>query len=115
MGQERLTQRAEYQRALVGHDATFKEVVEQLRKSREEHGHLEECVMELTEQVTSLIFQVKGKRKQSDPTPEPSAAGGVGGGGNGAPPENLGAAAPRGSEMEIMMVKKTRMMTGGKA
>src|ERR1700743_3112124 len=72
MGQEMLTQRAEYQRVLVGHDATLKEVIQELRKSREERGHLEERVMELTEQVTSLNSQVKGKGKQSDPTPEPS-------------------------------------------
>ena len=98
MGQEMLTQRAEYQRVLVGHDATLKEVVEELRKSREERGHLEERVMELTEQVTSLNSQVKGKGKQSDPTPEPSAADGVGGGGNGDPPENFGAGAPGGSD-----------------
>ena len=96
MGQEMLTQGAEYQRVLVGHDATLKEVIQELRKSREERGHLEERVMELTEKVTSLNSQVKGKGKQSDPTPEPSAAGGVGGGGNGDPPENFGAGAPGG-------------------
>ena len=94
MGQEMLTQRAEYQRVLVGHDATLKEVIQKLRKSREKRGHHEEQLMELTEQVTSLNSQVKGKGKQSDPTPEPSAAGGVGGGGNGEPPENYGARAP---------------------
>ena len=82
MGQDMLTQRAEYQHLLVGHDATRKEVIEELRKSREKSGLREERVMELTEQVTSLNSQVKGKRKQSHPTPEPSAAGGVGGGGN---------------------------------
>ena len=98
MGQEMLTQRAEYQRVLVGHDATLKEVVEELRKSREQRGHLEERVMELTELVTSLNSQVKGKGKQSYPTQEPSAAGGVGGGGNGDPPENFGAGAPGGSD-----------------
>ena len=98
MGQEMLTQRAKYHRVLVGHDATLKEVVKELRKSREERGHLEERVMELTEQVTSLNSQVKGKGKQSDPRPEPSAAGGVGGGGNGDPPENFGAGAPGGSD-----------------
>ena len=91
MGQEMLTQKAEYQRVLVGHDATLKEVIEELRKSRDKSGLLEERVMELTEQVTSLNSQVKGKGKQSDPTPEPSAAGRVGGGGNGDPPENFGA------------------------
>ena len=98
MGQEMLTQRAKYQRVLVGHDTTLKEVVEQPRKRQEERGQLEERVMELTEQATSLNSQVKGKGKQSDPTPEPSAAGGVGGGGNEDPPENFGATAPRGSD-----------------
>ena len=98
MGQEMLTQRAEYQRVLVGHDATLKEVIQELRKSREEHRHLEERVMELTEQVTSLNSQVKGKGKRSDPTPEPSATGGVGGRGNGDPPETFGAGAPGGSD-----------------
>ena len=83
---------------LVGHDATLNEVIQELRKSREERGHLEERVMELTEQVTSLNSQVKGKGKQSDPTPEPSPAGGVGGGGNGDTPENFGAGAPGGSD-----------------
>ena len=83
---------------LVGHDTTLKEVVEELSKSREERGHLEERVMELTEQVTSLNSQVKGKGKQSDPTPEPSAAVGVGGGGNRDPPENVIARAPGGSD-----------------
>ena len=33
MGQEMLTQRAEYQRVLVGHDATLKEGIQELRKS----------------------------------------------------------------------------------
>ena len=94
MGQEMLTQRAENQRVLVGHDATLKEVVEELSKRREEQGHLEERVMELTEQVTSLNSQVKGKGQQSDPTPEPSAAGGVGGGGNSDPPGKFEARAP---------------------
>ena len=93
-----LTQRAEYQRVIVGHDATLKEVVEELRKSREERGHLEEQEIELREQVTSLNSQVKGKGNQSDPTPELSEAGGVGGGGNGDPPEHFGAGAPRRSD-----------------
>ena len=83
---------------LVGHDATLKEVIQKLRKSREERGQLEERVMELTEELTSLNSQVKRKGKQSDPTPEPSGAGGVGGGGNGDPPENFGAGAPGGSD-----------------
>ena len=98
IGQEKSTQRAEYQRVLVGHDATLKEVIQELRKSREEREHLEEKVIELTAQVTSLNSQVKGKGKQSDPTPEPSVAGGVGGGGNRDPPENFGAGAPGGSD-----------------
>ena len=54
--------------------------------------------MELTEQVTSLNSKVKGKGKQSDPTPEPSAAGGVGGVGNRDPPQIFGAGAPGGSD-----------------
>ena len=83
---------------LVAHDTTLQEVIQELRQSREERGHLEERVIELTEQVTSLNSQVKGKGKQSDPTPEPSAAGGVGGGGNGDPPENFGAGASGGSD-----------------
>ena len=98
MGQEMLTQRAEYQRMLVGHNPTLKEVILELRNSREEEGHIEERVMELTEQVTTLNAQVKGKGKQSDPTSEPSAVGGVGGGGNGDRPENYGARARGGSE-----------------
>ena len=52
MGQEMLTQKAEYQPVLVGHDATLKDVIEELRKSRDKSGLLEECVMELMEQVT---------------------------------------------------------------
>ena len=96
MGQDMFTQRAEYQRVLVGHNATLKEVVEEPRKSREESGHLEEWVMELTEQLTSLNSQVKGKGKQYDPTPEPSAAHGVGGSGNRDPSRNFGALAPGG-------------------
>ena len=54
IGQEMLTQRAEYQRVLVSQDATLKEMIQELRKSREECGYWEERVMELTEQVTSL-------------------------------------------------------------
>ena len=61
MGHEMLTQRAEYQRVLVGHDTTLIEVIQELRKSREKRGHLEERVMELTEQVTFLNSQVKRK------------------------------------------------------
>ena len=83
---------------LVAHDTTLQEVIQELRQSQEERGHLEERVIELTEQVTSLNSQVKGKGKQSDPTPEPSAAGGVGGGVNGDPPENFGAGASGGSD-----------------
>ena len=83
---------------LVSHDATLKKIIQELTKSREERGQLEEQMMELTEQVTSLNSQVKGKGKQSNPTPEPSAAGGVGGGGNGDPPEHFGAGAPGGSD-----------------
>ena len=98
MEQEMLTQRAEYQRVLVGHDATLKEVIQELRNGREECGHLEEPVMELTDQVTSLNSQLNGNGNQSDPTPEPSLAGGVGGGGNGDPPENFRAGAPGGSD-----------------
>ena len=98
MGQEMLTQRAEYQQVLVGHDATLKEVLEELRKCRDKSGLLELQVMELTEKVTSLNLQVKGKGKQSDPTPEPSVAGGVGGGGNRDPPEKFGAGAHGGSD-----------------
>ena len=98
MGQEMLTQRAEYQRVFVGQDATLKEVIEELRKCREKSGLLETHVIELTGQVTSLNYQVKGKGTQSDPTPKPSAAGGVGGGGNGEPLEDFGAGAPGGSD-----------------
>ena len=98
MGQEMLTQSVEYQPVLVGKKATLKEVIQELRKSQEERGHLEEPVMELMEQVTSLNSQVKGKGKQSDPTPERSAAGRVGGDGNGDPPPKFGAGAPGGSE-----------------
>ena len=58
IGQEMLTQRAEYQQVLMEHDATLKEVIQKLRKSWEER------VMELTEQVTSLNSQVKGKGNQ---------------------------------------------------
>ena len=76
---------------LTGHDVILKEVIQELRKTQEERGHLEERVVELMGQVTSINSQVKGKGKQSDPTPEPSAAGGVGGGGNREPPENFGA------------------------
>ena len=49
MGHEMLTQRAEYQRVLVGHDPTLKEVIQELRKSRGERGHLGQQVTELTE------------------------------------------------------------------
>ena len=98
MRQEMLTQRAEDQMVPVGHDAMLKEVIQELRKSGKERGHLEERVVELTEQVASLNSQVKGKGKQSDPIPEPSAAGGVGAGGNGEPPKNFGAGAPGGSD-----------------
>ena len=81
---------------LVGDDTTLEEGILELRKRREECGNLEECVVELTEQVSALNSEVKGKGKQSNPTSEPSAAGGVGGGGNGEPPENFGAGAPGG-------------------
>ena len=93
-----LNQQAEYQLVLVGHDATLKEIIPEVRKSQEERGHLEERVMEVIEQVTSLNSQVKGKEKQCDPTPEPSVAGGVGGGGNREPPENFRAGGPGGSD-----------------
>ena len=98
MGQEILTHRAEYQRVLVGHDSTLKEVIHEVIKSREERGHLEEHVVELTEQVISLNSLVTEKGKKSNPRPEPSVAGGVGGGRNGDRPENFGAGAGGGSD-----------------
>ena len=97
MGPEILTQRAEHQPVLVGHDATLIEVIHELIKSREERGHLEEHVVELTEQVISLNSQVTEKGKQSNPSPKPSVAGGVGGGRNGDRPETFGAGARGGS------------------
>ena len=62
----------------------------------------EESDRQLTEMkgiLESLLRQVKGKGKQSDPTPERSiAAGGEGGGGNRPPPPQQGAPEAPGGE-----------------
>ena len=55
----------------------------ELVNQRETREESDRQVMEMKVMLKSLLSQVKGKGKQSDPTPERSiAAGGADGGGN---------------------------------
>ena len=67
------------------------------REAREESGRQ---LIDMKGMLESLLSQVKGKGKQSDPTPESSiAAGGGDGGGNRPPPPPQGAlGAPGGGD-----------------
>ena len=69
------------------------------REAREESDRQ---LTEMKGMLESLLSQVKGKGKQSDPTPERSiAAGGGDGGGNRPPPPHQGApGAPGGSDSD---------------
>ena len=79
IGRELLDQRAQNQQALLEHVQALREVIQELRASREERRQQEGRIAELAELVISLNAQVKGKRKKSDPTPEPSAMAAGGG------------------------------------
>ena len=79
IGRELLDQRAQNQQALLEHGQALREVIQELRASREERRQQEGRIAELAELVISLNAQVKGKGKKSDPTPEPSAMAAGGG------------------------------------
>ena len=87
IGRELLDQIVQNQHARLEHGQALREVIEELRASKEEQRQQEGTIAELSEVILSLNAQIKGNRKQSDPTPErsPTAAGG-GNSGNRPPP-----------------------------
>jgi len=81
----------QHQRELDNHESQLGEIADYLKEERRIGKARDRELRELKDMMQSLLGQVKGKGKQSDPTPEgPSAAGG--GGGNRNPPPT--AAAP---------------------
>ena len=101
IGRELLEQRAQNQQALPEHGQALREVIHELRASKEEQRQQEGRIAELSELVISLN-EVNGKGKKSDPTPEPSArAAGGGNGGNRPPPlEQAASGAPGGGDSD---------------
>ena len=92
IAREVLDQNTHNQQALVEHRQALREVIQELRASKEERRQQEGRIAELPRLVLSLNTQIKGKGKQSDPTPEQSAAA-TGGGdcSNRPPPPQQGA------------------------
>ena len=73
----------------------------ELVNQREAREESDRQLTEMKEMLKSLLSQVKGKGKQSDPTPERSMAAGGDGGGNRAPPSQQGApGAPGGGDSD---------------
>ena len=87
IGRELLDHRARNQQALLEHRQALREVIIELRASKEERRQQEGTIAEHSELILSLNPQIKGNRKQSDPTPERSPTpAGIGNGGNRPPP-----------------------------
>ena len=86
IGRELLDQRAQNQQALLEYCQALKEVIQELRASKEERRQQEGRIAELSELVISLNAWVKGKGKRSDPTLEPSATAVRRGNGDNRPP-----------------------------
>ena len=97
-----LDQRALNQQALLEHGQALREVIQELRASKEERRRQEGRIAELSELIVSLNAQVKGKGKRSDPTPVRSAtAAGGGNVGNRPPPRQQAApGAPGGGDSD---------------
>ena len=97
-----LDQRAPNQHALLEHGQALREVIQELRASKEERRRQEGRIAELSELVISLNAEVKGKGKQADPRPEPSAraAGGGNGGNRPPPPQQAAPGAPGGGDSD---------------
>jgi len=71
LGQELLHTKAQYQHALENHERILNVIMAELEANKEAREIQESHIAELTEVVTSLMGQVKGKH--SNPTPEASA------------------------------------------
>ena len=113
IGRELLDQRNQHQEVLGEHGQAPREVIQELRESKEERRLPEGRLTKLSELIISLNSQVKGKRKQSDPTPEPSAMAACGGNGGNRPPPSQ-QAAPGAPAVEIVtMMKKDREKKDG--
>jgi len=89
IGQELLDMKAQHQRELQNHERILNAMMAELEANKEARERQESHIAELTEAVTSLMGQVKGKG--SNPTPERST--GAGGGGGGLPPPTMHGAA----------------------
>ena len=102
IGRERLDHRAQNQQALLEDGQALREVIQELRASKEERREQEGRIVELSELIISLNAQVKGKGKKSDPTPEPSAtaAGARNGGNRPPPPQQAAPGAPGGGDSD---------------
>jgi len=90
LGHELLDTKAEHQRELENQERILYAMMAEFEANKEATGRQETQIAELTEAVTSLMGQVKGKR--SNPSPERSARA-TGGGGGGRPPPTMHGAA----------------------
>ena len=89
LGLELLDTKAQHQRELQNHERIVNTIMPELEANKEARESRETHIAELTEALTPLMGQVKGKR--SNPTPGRSTGAGGGGGGL-APPTMHGAA-----------------------
>jgi len=79
LGQEPLDMRAQHRRERQNHKRRINPMLTELEGNKEVREGQESHIAELTEVVTSMMSQVRGKR--STPTLEPSAGADEGGGG----------------------------------
>jgi len=90
LGQELLDTKAQHQGELQNHERIINAMMAELEGNKEARERQESHIAELTQAVTSLMGQVRGKR--SNPIPEQSAGAARGGGGGRPPPTMHGAA-----------------------
>jgi len=79
LGQELLDTKAQHQRELQNHERILNAMMAELEANREARERQESQIAELTETVTSLMGQVKGKRPNTTPERRARAGGGAGG------------------------------------
>jgi len=77
LGQEILDTNVQHQRELQNHERILNAMIAELEANREARESQESYIAKLTEGVTSLTGQLKGK--QSNPTPERRAGARRGG------------------------------------
>ena len=85
LGQELQDRKAQHERELLNQERILNAMMAELEATKQARERQETQLAELTEAVTSLMGQVKGK--PSNPTPERGT--GAGGGGGGLPPRTM--------------------------